>query len=120
MLLFENHIPHDVEYEELVQLFCDFGKTINRDYIEELFMDEKSNPVLYTMDNSQHDISNCPCVLIYKEFKEGNTLIVSIMYIATKRRFRKVGYASLFVEEFKEYIKEKYIKFYWVVYHFCC
>jgi len=108
MLIFERDIvKKGIDCFMLFEIFCKMAKTINMYYIYELFA-SNNNIVLYTIDSSLIDIDNCPCGLIYTvEEKEEETNIY-IMFIATKQKYRKYGYASLFINEFIEFIKKKY------------
>jgi GNAT superfamily N-acetyltransferase len=112
MLLFEKDLPENVDYLELFHSFCDMGKNINTNYIYDLLCGANSKIVLYNIDNSYIDIQNCPCGLIYKVRKTENTICVVITFIATKYKCRKVGYASLFLNSFIEFVKENYSKKY--------
>jgi predicted GNAT family N-acyltransferase len=64
--------------------------------------------VLYSIDNSTNNIENCPCGLIYKVEKKEDELTVYILYIATHYKCRKTGYASIFINEFIDFIKKRY------------
>jgi len=107
MLIFEKNIKASLE--ELYHFMSDFSSKINDDYIYDLFCKAKNQIVLYSFDNSEPDINNCPCGLIYHDDCIGDEMNIYIMFIATKYKFRQVGYASIFIEEFINFIKNKYV-----------
>ena len=117
MLIFEKDFPKKLDYLKLWGLFCQMGKTINKFYIFDLFSDKNNKIALYSIDNSKFDLKNCPCGLVYRIEKNNisNTndnpvfeINIYIMFIATEYRYRKTGYASLFINEFMSHIKDKY------------
>ena len=112
MLIFEKDLPKKLDYLELWYILCNMGKSINKFYVYELFTNAKNHLVLYSIDNTKVDIKNCPCGLIYTIVKNENEneINIYIMFIATEYRYRKVGYASIFINEFITFIKEKYGK----------
>lgn len=108
MLIFEKDIK--VSLDELYDFMSDFSSKINDDYIYDLFCKAKNEIVLYSFDNnSEPDINNCPCGLIYHVDCIGDEMNINIMFIATKYKFRNLGYASIFIEEFINFIKNKYV-----------
>jgi len=108
MLIFEKDIK--VPLDELYYFMSDFSSKINDDYIYDLFCKAKNEIVLYSFDNnSEPDINNCPCGLIYHVDCIGDEMNINIMFIATKYKFRNLGYASIFIEEFINFIKTKYV-----------
>ena len=96
-----------VDGEKVISLFCAMAKKINERYIYDLFATDHE-VILYSIDNTLTDIENCPCGLIYKVEESDTGTNVYIMFIATQYRFRKVGYASIFIREFIELLKKKY------------
>ena len=104
MLIFEKDLPKKIDCFKLFDIFCRMAKTINEYYIYELFAGD-NKIVLYSIDNSTVDVENCPCGLIYTVEKKANELNIYIMFIATKYKYRSSGYASIFINEFIEYIK---------------
>jgi len=111
MLIFETQFYQFIDYNALYRMFCNMAHSINPQYIQDVFADDKCHVILYTID-SFVDLNNCPCALIYQKEKEGDELNVYIMLIATSYKFRKYGYASLLITEFIEYIKTKYLEKY--------
>ena len=107
MLVFEKDIK--VPLEELYDFMCNFSSKINDKYIYSLFCQTKNKIVLYSFDNSIIDIKNCPCGLIYYVDYNNDEMNINIMFIATKHKFRNLGYASIFIEEFINFIKEEYV-----------
>jgi len=108
MLIFEKDIKAPLD--ELYEFMSDFSSKINDDYIYNLFCKAKNEIVLYSFDNnSEPDINNCPCGLIYHVDCIGDEMNINIMFIATKYKFRNLGYASIFIEEFINFIKNKYV-----------
>jgi len=107
MLIFEKVIKASLD--ELYHFMSDFSSKINDDYIYDLFCKAKNEIVLYSFDNSETDINNCPCGLIYHVDCIGDEMNINIMFIATKYKFRNLGYASIFIEEFINFIKNKYV-----------
>ena len=108
MLDFEKDIK--VSLDEMYEFMCDFSTKISDYYIYNLFCQTKNKIVLYSFDNnSKPDIKNCPCGLIYHVDYIGDEMNIYIMFIATKYKFRNLGYASIFIEEFINFIKNKFI-----------
>lgn len=105
MLIFEDElIKQEVDWEELILYFCKLGKILNEYYIYELF--ECNNQVLlYSIDG---DTKNCPCGLIYNVEQTNDETIIYVLFIATHPKFRSFGYASIFMREFIDNMKEKY------------
>jgi predicted GNAT family N-acyltransferase len=64
------------------------------------------------VDKSIIDVGNCPCGLIYKVEKNGDELTIYIMFIATQHKCRKTGYATIFINEFIDFIKKRYSRNY--------
>jgi GNAT superfamily N-acetyltransferase len=108
MLVFEKDI--NVPLEELYDFMSDFTTKISDYYIYNLFCQTKNKIVLYSFDNSSSeiDIKNCPCGLIYHVDYVGDEINIYIMFIATKYKFRNLGYASIFIEEFINFIKNEF------------
>ena len=110
MLLFEKDLPKNTDPLKLFEIFCQMAKAINFYYIYKLFELSDSKIVLYSIDNSSSvDIENCPCGLIYQIDKKDKEINIYITFIATKYKYRSCGYASLFMNEFIEFIKRKYL-----------
>ena len=107
MLIFEKDLPTGYDPLRLYELFCKMAKTINMFYIYKLFSAD-NKIVLYSIDNPLVDVNNCPCGLIYDVEKKEGELNIYILFIATEYKYRKTGYASLFINEFIDFIKEKY------------
>ena len=93
---------------KLLDIFCDMTKEINPYYICQLFAAD-NQIILYSIEPNFTDIVNCPCGLIYKIEKKEDEINIYIMFIATKYKYRKTGYASLFIKEFVDFIKQKYM-----------
>ena len=108
MLVFEKDLPKKINCFKLFDIFCSMAKTINEYYIYELFAGN-NKIVLYSIERPLDNIENCPCGLIYTIEKKENELNVYIMFIATKYKYRNAGYASLFINEFIDYIKRKFV-----------
>lgn len=109
MLVFETDFPKNNDPLKLFEMFCQMAKTINIYYIYKLFT-SNSKIVLYSIDNSSPvDIENCPCGLIYQIDKKDKEINIYITFIATKYKYRSYGYASLFMNEFIDFIKGKYL-----------
>lgn len=106
MLIFEKDIT--ISAIELCEFMCGFSNKINKNYIYDLLSEAKNNIVFYSFDNSVLDINNCPCSLIYYEDYIVNELNIYIMFIATKYRFRKLGYSSSLIKEFINFINKQY------------
>ena len=110
MLVFETDVvAKGIDCFQLFDIFCTMGKrAINEYYIYELFAGD-NKIVLYSIDNTNVDLENCPCGLIYKIEKKDGELNIYIMFISTIYKYRKTGYASLFINEFIDFIKKKYL-----------
>ena len=94
---------------QLFDIYCSMSRRIiNESYIYQLFV-EDNKMVLYSIDSELVDIKNCPCGLIYKVCKTKSTINIYIMFIATEYKYRKTGYASLFIHEFINFIKSQYL-----------
>ncbi len=107
MLTFEKHCRHLSQYE-LIDLLITMTKKINKDYILDLLVNEKNNIAFYSLDNSEICVNNCPCGLIFNLETIDNKLNVFIMFIATKYSVKGCGYATLFINEFMDYIKNEF------------
>ena len=81
---------------------------ITHGYISGLMCEVENKIVLYSIETSDKNINTCPCGLIYKIKKKDDCVFVYIMFIATRYRYRKFGYASLFIKSFIEFITNKY------------
>ena len=112
MLVFEKYLPKNIDHLKLFDIFCRMAKTINVTYILKLFDSTNSKIVLYSIETAYQciDIENCPCGLIYQtETNETkNEINIYITFIATKYKYRGCGYASLCINEFMDFIKNKY------------
>ena len=108
MLVFEKDLPKKTDYMKIFDMFCVMARAISQYYIYGLFASGDSKLVLYSIEDPIYDVENCPCGLIYKIKKTEKELDIYIMFIATKYKYRKTGYASLFINEFISYIKNKY------------
>jgi hypothetical protein len=107
MLIFEKDIK--VSLDEMYKLMCDFSSKISDNYIYNLFCQSKNKIILYSFDNSIIDIYNCPCGLIYNIGYKDDEMNIYIMFISTKYKFRQAGYARIFIEEFINFIYNKYV-----------
>ena len=108
MLVFKKDIRKFSE-EDIKNVLCQIGTKINDAYINYL-LSNKINRLIFYSIGDKPDIHNCPCGLIYNVEKSDNCVNIYILFIATAYKFRKVGYASLFIKEFITFIKEKYNK----------
>jgi GNAT superfamily N-acetyltransferase len=110
MLIFERQLVKiGIDCFKLLDIFCNMSRrAINEHYICELFAQD-INIVLYSIENPLVDVKNCPCGLIYKVEEKEDELNIYIMFIATEYKYRKTGYASLFINEFISFIKKKYL-----------
>lgn len=108
MLIFEKDFPKNVCYNDLITDFCSMGGHVNEIYIEGLFYTETPNQVVLFNLESSNEIITWPCGLIYKKVKMGDELNICIMFIATKYKYRGLGYASLFLKEFIAYFSNKF------------
>ena len=106
MLLFEKDFNH-YKPEKIIGVLCRMASKISNDYICDLISHEENYIIFYSIDNIVN-IYNCPSGLIYKTEKVGDSVNVYILFIATTYRFRKVGYASLFIKEFMSFIRTKF------------
>jgi GNAT superfamily N-acetyltransferase len=111
MLVFEKNLPKNIDYLKLFHIFCRMTTSINPTYILKLFDLTDSKIVLYSMESSSAivDIENCPCGLIYQTETKENELNIYITFIATKYKYRGCGYASLCINEFINFVKQKYL-----------
>lgn len=111
MLIFEKNLPKNIDYLKLFNIFCRMTTSINSTYILKLFDLTESKIVLYSIESSFSiiDIENCPCGLIYQTDSNDNELSIYITFIATKYKYRGCGYATLCINEFIDFIKQKYL-----------
>ncbi len=107
MLVFENHF-YNIKTEEFINVICRLSKDISNNYIYELLSCEEIHIIFYSLDKSNINIHDCPCCLIYKIQKHNDKINIFIMFIATKYTFRSCGYASIFINEFMDFILDKY------------
>lgn len=107
MILTENHF-YNIHPDKLIFYICNMTNNINNNYVYELLSNENHSILFYSFDSLNTDVANCPCCLIYKIQKKDNNLNVFIMFLATAYKFRKYGYASIFLNEFTNFILDKY------------
>jgi GNAT superfamily N-acetyltransferase len=91
----------------ILNLFMKFTlNKITQEYISNLLNDDSNKIMFYCFDDI-FDIENCPTLLVYnKELNEQNGKSnYYILLICTTFKFRNLGYASLLLNGFIEYIK---------------
>lgn len=106
MLVIEKHFQ-SIKPELLINIICNLSKDISNNYICDILSCENTEIMFYSFDNSNEDnvdLNNCPCCLIYKIQKTEDEINVFIMFLATKYRFRNLGYAKIFLNEFMDFI----------------
>lgn len=69
---------------------------------------EENSVIFYSFESPFTNIDNCPCSMIYNIEQTETQVNVFIMYVATKYKYRSFGYASVFINEFIQFIKDKY------------
>ena len=100
MILFEKDFPSSFCMETLIDDFCAMGGFVSKGYIEELFWCENPNHIaIFNIETSTETIT-WTSGLIYKKVVEKDEINIYIMFIATKYKFRGLGYASLLLKEF--------------------
>ncbi len=95
--------------EEILGMFVKYSyKSIAPSYIYNLLLDESNKSVFYCMD-TKFDIYNCPSSMIYnrKYDSNKNEITYYILLICTKPKFKGQGYASILLNGFIEYLKNK-------------
>jgi len=92
-------------YNEVFNLLKSFtSNKISLAYIKNLLSDSNNQIMLYCF-NEIFDIGNCPSILIYnKDVQNNGDINYFILLICTKFKFRKLGYASLLLNGFIEFI----------------
>lgn len=75
-------------------------------YIQQLLLDDNNKMAFYCFDNT-FSIENSPCILVYNKQCNSKTMVITyyILMICTKRKFRRLGYASLLLDGFIERIR---------------
>jgi len=109
MLLFEKDFPANICYDSIIADFCSMSGKVNHDYIEELFYSEDPNQVVLFNLESSNEFITWPCGLIYKIVKMDGVINICILYVATKYKYRGMGYASLFLKEIINHFSDKYM-----------
>lgn len=110
MLVYEHELK-EVKSDDIISIVCGMATTLNNAYICDILSNKKNELVFYSFENSSNtnvDILNCPCSLIYKTCRRDKTINIYILFIATAYKFRKLGYASIFMSEFIQSIRDKY------------
>jgi hypothetical protein len=107
MILTEKQF-YNIEPNKLIFHICNMTCNINNNYVYELLSNENNSILFYSFDNSTTDVANCPCCLIYKIQMKEDQVNVFIMFLATTYKFRKYGYAAIFLNEFINFILDKY------------
>jgi GNAT superfamily N-acetyltransferase len=113
MLILEGQ--YNINADDLLKMMTNLAQCkINKNYIYELLEKECNKVILYSFETKivQIDLTNCPCSLIYNTEYKNDTFNIYIMFIATKHKFRGLGYASLFLKEFIDFVQLKYKKIY--------
>lgn len=90
----------------LIQLYSrDF---IYYKYADYALQDENVQIAFYCFDTT-FNIYNCPVIMLYRKHYDIKTseLRYYILLICTKRKFRNLGYASILLTNFIQYIKDK-------------
>ena len=107
MIVIESNL--NISPREICDTFALMSKKINEFYLYHLLSESKNNIVFYSFDETETDAKNFPCGLIYNIEPHEDTLNVYIMFVATQYKYRKYGYASLFIQEFIDFIRKTYI-----------
>lgn len=107
MIIFEKDFPQSLCMNTLMDDFCAMGGNVSSFYIEELFSMETPNQIaLFNLESSNETIT-WTSGLIYKKEIKNDEINIYIMFIATKYKFRGLGYASLFLKEFIQHVSNE-------------
>ena len=100
-------------YDELSELirrysYRDISPTYSRNLLSDL-----RNKVVFRSMGSHFDMYNCPSMMIYTivfdSKKKEN--VIYIFFICTKKKYMGMGYANSLLDDFIDYIKQKYNKY---------
>lgn len=95
-------------YKDAETMFCFFShQTICLNYTLNLLRNENNKMAFYSMDTDNFHISNCPTGMIYTDEIVNNVKTHYILMICTRPRFKNMGYASIMLTEFIEYIQHQ-------------
>jgi ribosomal protein S18 acetylase RimI-like enzyme len=81
-------------------------QSIHRRYTSNVLNDSRNVIAFYCLDHA-FSIDNCPSVLVYRKYREGQEIRYYILFTCTKRSFRGLGYASKLLDGFLERIREE-------------
>jgi ribosomal protein S18 acetylase RimI-like enzyme len=100
---YENKASFNIEVLRVLNSFKLSGLSL--DYINNLL--NNNNKLLFGCFDNKFDINNCPVILIYNKTinKTTNQINYYIFLLCTKFKFRNLGYASLLLNGFVEFIK---------------
>jgi hypothetical protein len=95
--------------KNIVKYFQRCSREINIIYIQSLIRDIKNNIAFYCID-TDFDINNCPSSIIYqkKNTKMKDEITYYILLIFTVTKYRNMGYATIMLDKFIEYILKKH------------
>jgi ribosomal protein S18 acetylase RimI-like enzyme len=97
-------------YNNIFSLIYTYShRSISAEYIAGLLLDD-TNKIAFRCINMEFEMENCPSILIYRKYykKDTNEIIYYMLMICTKQKFKKFGYASKLLDDFIQYIKNKY------------
>jgi hypothetical protein len=94
--------------KNIIKYFERCSREINIIYIQSLLSDSKNNIAFYCID-TVFDIHNCPSSIIYqKKNTKKNEITYYILLIFTVTKYRNMGYATIMLDKFIEYILKKH------------
>ena len=108
MMLFENEFRETIMDEDVMEFFENNGKYVNVNYIQELLVNEECKIAVYSINGTECYVNDMVSGIIYKVREEDGRVCVAIMFIATHKRCRGLGYASKAMEEFMQRIRDEY------------
>lgn len=92
--------------EQIKKIFHNYFTGININYINNI-LNDKTNHILLSCISNNFEISNITSILIFHKTKLKNITKYYIWLIGTHTNVRNLGYGSIIINEFIEFIKSK-------------
>lgn len=91
--------------QTLKPIVKEFAETINENFIDQIFDDDDIEIIFYCNDY-KFSINTCTGFVIFTKTIDK----IYLLLLCVNKKYRKFGYGKVFLEEFVEYTKNKYIK----------
>ena len=89
----------------IFQKIKEFANTINELFIERLFLFNNNDiEIIFYSNDSYFSMKNCNGIIIYTKTKDK----IYLLLICINNKYRNIGYGSIFLQEFIDYIRNKY------------